>query len=119
MTAYLFDPPRVFSIPITGETAEYPVSRIFCVGRNYAAHAAEMGGEVDREAPWYFTKSPQHAVGSGAEMPYPPGTENYHHEIELAFAIGLPVFRADAATARKAICGPWRSRCPRTCQAIF
>lgn len=104
MTAYLFDPPRVFSIPITDETAEYPVSRIFCVGRNYAAHAAEMGGEVDREAPWYFTKSPQHAVGSGAEMPYPPGTENYHHEIELAFAIGLPVFRADAATARKAIC---------------
>lgn len=104
MTDYLFEPPRVFSIPMRGETAEYPVSRIFCVGRNYAAHAAEMGTEVDRDAPWYFTKSTAHAVGNDMTLPYPPGTSNYHHEMELAFAIGLPVFRADAETARKAIC---------------
>lgn len=105
MTTYLFDPPKVFSIPVRGENAEYPVARIFCVGRNYAAHAAEMGAEVDREAPWYFTKSAIHAVGSGTKLPFPPGTSNYHHEMELAFAIGLPVFRADPETARKAIFG--------------
>lgn len=105
MTDLLFDPAPLPAIPVTGETARYPVARIFCVGRNYAAHAAEMGGEVDREAPWYFTKSAQHLVQSGATVPYPPGTENYHHEMELALAIGLPVFRADTDTARKAIFG--------------
>ncbi|UYV38144.1 fumarylacetoacetate hydrolase family protein [Rhodobacteraceae bacterium D3-12] len=103
MTSYLFDAPEVFAIPVKGESADYPVRRIFCVGRNYAAHAAEMGGEVDREAPWYFTKSACHGVLSGATRPYPPGTENYHHEMELAFAIGRPVFRATPEEAEAAI----------------
>ena len=93
MTDYLFEPPRVRSIPVKGEAAEYPVSRIFCVGRNYAAHAAEMGVEVDREAPFYFTKSPQAALASGATLPYPPGTADLHHEMELSLVIGKPVFR--------------------------
>ena len=103
MADYLFEIPEIFSVPIKGEAARYPVRRIFCVGRNYAAHAAEMGGEVDREAPWYFTKSAAHAVASGATRPYPPGTQNYHHEMELAFAIGAPVFRASADEASAAI----------------
>ncbi|MGX9350065.1 fumarylacetoacetate hydrolase family protein [Shimia sp. W99] len=103
MSDYLFDPARVFSIPVREETASYPVGRIFCVGRNYAAHAAEMGGEVDREAPWYFTKAAQHGVLSGASVPYPPGTSNFHYEMELAFAIGAPVFRASAQEAERAI----------------
>ena len=103
MSGYLFDAPKVFSLPVQGESAEYPVRRIFCVGRNYAAHAAEMGGEVDREAPWYFTKSAAHAVASGTTQPYPPGTENYHHEMELAMAIGAPVFRASRDEAAAAI----------------
>ena len=103
MSDYLFDAPDVFAIPVKGERAAYPVRRIFCVGRNYAAHAAEMGGEVDREAPWYFTKSAAHGVLSGAVQPYPPGTGNYHHEMELAFALGKPVFRADAEQASAAI----------------
>lgn len=103
MTDYLFQPPEVFSLAVAGETAQFPVRRIFCVGRNYVAHAQEMGGEVDREAPWYFTKQAAHAVHSGAVLPYPPGTENYHHEMELAFAIGAPVFRATAAEAEAAI----------------
>ncbi|MEP2532941.1 fumarylacetoacetate hydrolase family protein [Shimia sp.] len=103
MSEYLFEPAPVFSIPVLGETAQYPVRRIFCVGRNYAAHAAEMGGEVDREAPWYFTKSVPHAILSGNDSPYPPGSSNYHHEMELAFAIGTPVFRASAAEAEDAI----------------
>ena len=100
---YLFDPPAVFALPIKGVSASYPVRRIFCVGRNYAAHAAEMGGAVDREAPWYFTKSVAHAVLSGVELPYPPGTSNYHHEMELAFAIGAEVFEADETEAAAAV----------------
>lgn len=103
MTQYLFEPPKVQSIPVNGEAAEYPVARIFCVGRNYAAHAAEMGAEVDREAPWYFTKSPSACVASGATVPYPPGTANFHYEMELAIVLGAPVFRADEAEARAAI----------------
>lgn len=103
MTDLLFDQPQPLTLPVSGESAEYPVRRIFCVGRNYAAHAAEMGFEVDREAPFYFTKSPANAVASGASMPYPPGTENFHYEMELVMAIGAPVFRADAEQARAAI----------------
>ncbi|WP_322866857.1 fumarylacetoacetate hydrolase family protein [Aquicoccus sp. G2-2] len=105
MSDYLFEAPEVKSIPVKGEAKAYSIRRIFCVGRNYAAHAAEMGGEVDRETPWYFTKAAVHAVPSGASQPYPPGTENYHHEMELAFAIGKPVFRASAEEAAGAIFG--------------
>ena len=68
----------------------FPVSRIFCVGRNYAAHAAEMGHEVDREAPFYFTKSAYAILHSGQDMPYPPRTADLHHEMELVVAIGQP-----------------------------
>ncbi|MEM8729273.1 MAG: fumarylacetoacetate hydrolase family protein [Pseudomonadota bacterium] len=103
MSDYLFDPGKVFALAVHGETAAYPVHRVFCVGRNYAAHAAEMGAEVDREAPWYFTKSAAHAVASGATVPYPPGTANFHYEMELTVAIGAPVFRATAEEAAAAI----------------
>ncbi len=102
---YLFSLPAPISIPVIGEQATYPIGRIFCVGRNYAAHAAEMGHEVDREAPFYFTKSSANAVLTGATVPYPPGTENYHHEMELAVAIGRPVFRATPAEAWEAVYG--------------
>lgn len=105
MSKSLFHPPPVPGIPVRGETATYPIGRIFCVGRNYAAHAAEMGIEVDREKPFYFTKSPASAVLSGASVPYPSGTENYHYEMELALAIGAPVFRATQEQARDAIYG--------------
>ena len=100
---YLFQPPETPSIPVTGEAAGYPVVRIFCVGRNYAAHAAEMGVEVDREAPFYFTKNPQATLASGSVLPYPPGTENFHYEMELALVIGQPVFRATPDEAAAAI----------------
>ena len=103
MSGYLFDQPETFSLPVNGETGSYPVGRIFCVGRNYAAHAAEMGFEVDREAPFYFTKSAANAVMTGATTPYPPGTSNFHYEMELVMAIGAPVFRASAAEATAAI----------------
>jgi len=105
MTRHLFELPEAFSIPLRGEGASFPVRRIFCVGRNYAAHAAEMGNEVDREAPFYFTKSPASAIASGATIAYPPGTADYHHEMELAVLIGAPAFRVTAANASKAILG--------------
>ncbi|MTH99146.1 fumarylacetoacetate hydrolase family protein [Roseibium sp. RKSG952] len=103
MSDNLFSLPEPIGIPVQGETGTYPVGRIFCVGRNYAAHAAEMGNEVDREAPFYFTKTPENAVLTGASVPYPPGTENYHHEMELALVIGKPVFRATSAEAWDAV----------------
>lgn len=104
MTAYLFPPPPVRSLPVTGESAQYPVARIFCVGRNYEAHAAEMGGSVDREAPWYFTKAAVAAVcPSGAAVPYPPGTANFHYEMELVVAVGAPLFKASVEAAGAAV----------------
>ena len=105
MTAHLFQLPEALTIPVKGEAAEYPVGRIFCVGRNYAAHAEEMGYEVDREAPFYFTKSPTAAVLSGATAAYPLGTENYHYEMELALVIGSDVTRATCEEAEVAIYG--------------
>ncbi|MGJ4860420.1 fumarylacetoacetate hydrolase family protein [Labrys sp. KB_33_2] len=104
-SANLFPSPAWPTVPVKGEAAAYPIHRIFCVGRNYAAHAAEMGVEVDREAPFYFTKSALTAEQSGAVVAYPPGTSNFHYEMELVIAIGAPVFKADVAAAQKAIYG--------------
>lgn len=103
MSDYLFPVPEVNAVSVTGEAALYPVHRIFCVGRNYAAHAAEMGVEVDREAPFYFTKALSALQASGTTIPYPPGTENFHYEMELVLAIGAPVFRASVEEAAGAI----------------
>lgn len=100
---YLFPPAPVRALGVLGQTALYPVNRIFCVGRNYEAHAAEMGGSVDREAPWYFTKSPAAVCLSGSTVPYPPGTSNYHHEVELVVALGADVFKASLDQAQAAI----------------
>ncbi len=105
MTDFVFQPPAQPALPIVGTTALFPVRRIFCVGRNYAAHAAEMGGEVDREAPWYFTKSPHALCQSGTTVPYPAGTANFHHEMELVVAIGAPVVKADQGRALTAVYG--------------
>jgi fumarylpyruvate hydrolase len=105
MTDLLFPAPALPSVSLAGEAAAYPVRRIFCVGRNYAEHAREMGAEVDREAPFYFTKSPFALVASGATIPYPPGTADYHHEVELVVAIGAPAWRVGTADAAAAVLG--------------
>lgn len=99
MRMHIFPPPAVVALPILGQEPGFPVNRIFCVGRNYAAHAAEMGSEIDREAPFYFTKSAQAVLSSGAVLAYPPGTADLHHEIELVIAIGSPGFRLSPAQA--------------------
>jgi fumarylpyruvate hydrolase len=88
MTDFVFPPPPQASVAMAGEAARFPVRRIFCVGRNYAAHAREMGKDPDREPPFFFTKPADAVVDSGATIPYPPETSNFHYEIELIVAIG-------------------------------
>lgn len=101
----VFPLPDVPMVPISGTDRKYPVNRIFCVGRNYEAHAVEMGVAVDREAPFYFTKSPSAIVHTGSTVCYPPQTNNYHHEMELVFAIGKPGFNIETSNALEHVYG--------------
>ena len=105
MTRNLFPSPPWPALPVQGETARYPLHRIFCVGKNYAAHAAEMGGQVDREQPIFFTKSALAFLPSGMESNYPPGTGDYHYEVEFCVAIGKPLFKATPEQAADAVYG--------------
>ncbi|WP_294614559.1 fumarylacetoacetate hydrolase family protein [uncultured Roseovarius sp.] len=105
MTSPLFDVPAAPQVPVLGQDGGFPVRRIFCVGRNYAAHAAEMGNEVDREAPFYFTKSAHAICLSGASIAYPLGTQDCHHEMEFVVAIGAPAFRVGKSGAMQAVYG--------------
>src|SRR3954447_8783569 len=93
MSEWLFPAPPIVAVPVRGRAERFPIRRIFCVGRNYEAHAKEMGVAVDREAPFYFTKAAEHSVPSGSTISYPPGTSNYHYEMELVVAIGRAGFR--------------------------
>ncbi|MBI2236741.1 MAG: fumarylacetoacetate hydrolase family protein [Magnetospirillum sp.] len=104
MGRILFELPRP-AVPVLGEDALYPVRRVFCVGRNYAGHAREMGGNPEREEPFYFTKPADALVPGGGDIPYPPGTGNLHHEVELVVAVAAPLFRAAPALAANAIFG--------------
>ena len=87
-TDFIIAPPPAASIAVYGETKRFPVRRIFCVGRNYAAHAREMGKDPDREPPFFFTKPADAVVDNGATIPYPRESKNVHYEIELTVAIG-------------------------------
>src|SRR3989442_5299076 len=104
---YLWTPPAVQSLPVRGKAERLPVNRIFFVGRNYHAHAVEMGKPVDKsvERPFYFTKAPQTLVESGATVAYPPETANFHYEMELVVAIGATGFRVAQEDAHKVIYG--------------
>lgn len=106
-TTYLWTPPATVSLPVRGQAARLPVNRLFFVGRNYHAHAVEMGRPVDKsqERPFYFTKSPSTVVESGATVAYPPGTESYHYEMELVVAIGTAGFRIAPEQAHTHIYG--------------
>ncbi|SEI02489.1 fumarylpyruvate hydrolase [Paracoccus alkenifer] len=103
--APLFPFPQLPAIPLVDGSGLFPVRRIFCVGRNYAAHAAEMGDEVDREAPFYFTKSVFALHPGGGMLPYACGTGDYHHEVELVVALGRAGFRVPVAQAGALVCG--------------
>lgn len=88
MTTYVFPPPPQPSLAVAGEDERFPIRRIFCVGRNYEAHAREMGKDPSREPPFFFMKPADVAVDAPARIPYPPETRNFHYEIELVVAIG-------------------------------
>lgn len=105
MTGYVFDLWDTPALPVLGTAEHFPVRRIFCVGRNYVAHAQEMGGDVDREAPWYFNKSAHALLGSGQTVPYPPGTANFHHEMEFVVALGAAASGVAVADAMAAVYG--------------
>ena len=98
-TNYVFAPPATVSVGVIGVSARYPVRRIYCVGRNYAEHAREMGHDPDREPPFFFMKPPDAIVMSGTTIAYPTITNDLHHEIEMIVAIGkggkdIPVEKA-------------------------
>lgn len=105
MSDYVFAPPPIQAIPIFGSDKLFPVNRIFCVGRNYEAHAKEMGVEVDREAPFYFTKSPASLVMAEGSINYAKRTENYHYEMELILAIGTAGLNVGLEDAESLIFG--------------
>lgn len=85
-----FESPELRTLTIAGRSERFAVNRVFCVGRNYAAHAREMGKDPERDPPFFFMKPASAVVDAAAaiELPYPPRTSNYHHEVELVVAIG-------------------------------
>ncbi|MCA6226709.1 MAG: fumarylacetoacetate hydrolase family protein [Phenylobacterium sp.] len=98
MTRYVHAPPPMVLLPVVGSDALFPVRRVLCVGRNYAAHRREMGGD-DRDPPFFFAKPADAIVPPGGAVPFPPATTNLHHEIELVVALksggsDIPVGRA-------------------------
>lgn len=96
---YVFEPPLIPSLGISGETGRFPVHRIYCVGRNYAEHAREMGSDPTREPPFFFMKPADTVLPSGTDFPYPPKSNDVHHEIELVAALksgGSDISEADA-----------------------
>nr|WP_114966871.1 fumarylacetoacetate hydrolase family protein [Alkalilacustris brevis] len=92
-------------MPIQGETAFFPIRRVYCVGRNYAAHAREMGHDPDREPPFFFTKPADAVVSGTGDVPYPPATQDLHHEIELIVALKADGVDVPVEEASKLIFG--------------
>jgi len=99
--------PPLHTLSVAGRDERFPVNRVFCVGRNYAAHAREMGKDPDREPPFFFMKPANAVVDASqpANVPYPPKTKNYHHEIELVVAIGTGGHDISIADALKHVYG--------------
>ncbi len=127
MSQFPFEPPQLKTLPIAGTDARFPVHRVYCVGRNYAAHTIEMGHDPDREEPFFFQKNPDNLDTSG-EFPYPGCTSDVHHEAELAvvlksggnnipaadalehvygYALSLDMTRRDLQAEQKKLGRPW------------
>ena len=87
-TTYVINPPEIPSLPVQGDTKRFAVTRIYCVGRNYADHAREMGHDPDREPPFFFMKPATAIVSDGKSMAYPALSKDVHHEIEMVVALG-------------------------------
>lgn len=100
MADYVIDTPEIVGLPIVDTDALFPVRRVYCIGRNYAAHAVEMGHDPDREAPFFFQKNANNLDTTGA-FPYPSQSNDVHHEVELAVMLksggtNIPVEQAEA-----------------------
>ena len=98
MTDFVFEPPTRPSLPVRGSDRRFPVRRVYCIGRNYAAHTIEMGGDPNRDPPFFFQKNPDNLDVSG-EFPYPVKSSDVHHELEMVVAlksggVNIPVERA-------------------------
>jgi fumarylpyruvate hydrolase len=102
---FVFPPPETPSVAVSGTRERFPVHRIYCVGRNYAAHAREMGKDPERDPPFFFTKPPDAVVANSSAVPYPPRTGNLHHEIELVVAIGAEGSGVAPAEAHQLVYG--------------
>src|SRR5918995_1183038 len=85
---YAVQPPPITALPVAGTDESFPVMRVYCVGRNYAEHAVEMGHDPNREPPFFFAKPANSVVPNGGILPFPSATEDLHHEIELVVALG-------------------------------
>jgi fumarylpyruvate hydrolase len=122
MADYVFNPADPVSLPIAETDKRFPVRRIYCVGRNYLDHVAEMGGDIDaarsgRTEPVFFTKAAETLVESGSDIPFPPNTQDLHHEVELVVAmgpdgifgygVGIDMTRRDLQAKAKSKGGPW------------
>jgi fumarylpyruvate hydrolase len=126
--AYAFAPPAVPTLPVAAMTELFPIHRIYCVGRNYADHAVEMGHDPSREAPFFFQKNPDCVLPPGADFPYPAATRDVHFELELVvglraggadipaeraldlvfgYAVGLDMTRRDLQAEAKKAGRPW------------
>jgi fumarylpyruvate hydrolase len=125
---YLFQPAPIPTLPIRGTNRVFPVHRIYCVGRNYAEHAKEMGHDPTREPPFFFQKNPDTLVRGGGEFPYPSKSKDVHHEFEMVvalsgggsdipveraldcvygYAVGLDMTRRDLQNEAKKLGRPW------------
>ena len=125
---HLFPPPELVTVAVRGSRQTFPVHRVYCVGRNYADHAVEMGHDPDREPPFFFQKNPDNLLQDGGEFPYPTATGDVHHEIELVvalskggadipvesalehvfgYAVGLDMTRRDLQGEAKKMGRPW------------
>ncbi len=127
MSNHTIETPPIVALPVAGTDATFPVRRVYCIGRNYAAHAVEMGHDPDREPPFFFQKNPNNLDTSG-QFPYPPKSSDVHHEIEMAvmlksggenipiesaldhvygYALSLDMTRRDLQGEQKKMGRPW------------
>ncbi|RNF28706.1 fumarylacetoacetate hydrolase [Massilia aurea] len=105
MSEFVITAPATPSVAVAGSEARFPVRRVFCVGRNYASHAREMGSDPNREPPFFFTKPADAVVPASGAVPYPPSTDDLHHEIELVVALGSGGANVDPAKALDLVWG--------------
>ena len=105
MTTYALPPPATPSLAIADSETRFPIRRVFCVGRNYAAHAREMGSDPEREPPFFFMKPADAVVPAAGVLPYPGATDDLHHEIELVVALGAGGINIPASEAEQLIWG--------------